>query len=99
MEGSSDNSGVHSSQGWISTYTEECNSRGMFRQVNVKANNGMTPLHVGAKEGHKDVVELPLTNGGDANAQDDSGRMPLELATAMGQKAEADLLRQHGGHE
>jgi ankyrin repeat protein len=38
---------------------------------------GLTPLHVAAFSGHRDVVELLLTNKADVNAKDKDGHTPL----------------------
>ena len=35
--------------------------------VNVKNNEGLTPLHYAAREGHKEIVELLLAHGADVN--------------------------------
>ena len=68
-------------------------------QVNAKNDAiGYTALHFAARSGHSDLAELLLANGADVNAKA-LGRTPLEVAEEMGQKAVAELLRQHGGHE
>jgi ankyrin repeat protein len=49
--------------------------------VSTKDNMGMTPLHVAAKNDHKDVAEFLLANGADVNAKDSNGEFtPLDLA-------------------
>jgi ankyrin repeat protein len=49
--------------------------------VSTKDNMGMTPLHVAAKNDHKDVAEFLLANGADINAKDSNGEFtPLDLA-------------------
>ena len=40
--------------------------------VNAKDNDGSTPLHWAALDGHKDVAELLLANKADVNAKDNS---------------------------
>jgi ankyrin repeat protein len=49
--------------------------------VSAKDNMGMTPLHVAAKNDHKDVADFLLANGADINAKDSNGEFtPLDLA-------------------
>ena len=67
--------------------------------VSSKDNNGDTPLHWAALNGHKDVAELLLANNGDVNAKDNGHRTPLHYAEGGGHSDVAELLRQHGGHE
>ena len=69
--------------------------------VNEKNADGVAPLSNAAYFGHKEVVELLITNGADVNAKFD-GRTPLDFATHPDNpnknKAElAALLRKHGG--
>ena len=59
--------------------------------VNVKDNNGCTPLHTATKE----IAELLIAKGVDVNAKDDFGRTPLDFAKPYPKTA--DLLRKHGG--
>ncbi len=49
-------------------------------EVNARDNDGGTPLHMAAAEGHKDVAELLLANKAEVNAKDNDGRTPLHLA-------------------
>ncbi|MBT3615082.1 MAG: ankyrin repeat domain-containing protein [Verrucomicrobia bacterium] len=71
--------------------------------VNVKSENGGTPLHRAAffNRGQKEIVELLLANGADVNAKYVDGTTPLDMATRSkhpNASAEtADLLRKHGG--
>jgi len=64
--------------------------------VNAKANNGMTPLHLLAAalrhEYDKGVVELLLAKGADVNARDKDGKTPLHLAAEACHKDVAELL-------
>jgi cytohesin len=49
--------------------------------VSAKDKMGMTPLHVAARNDHKDVAEFLLANGADINAKDSNGEFtPLDLA-------------------
>ena len=70
--------------------------------VNVKDEDGWTPLHWVAPVGSKVVAELLIAAGADVNAQDEDGWTPLDLALfgrSTGQPNEeiVDLLRKHGG--
>jgi uncharacterized protein len=57
-----------------------------------KDNDGRSPLHWAANSGHKDVVELLLTNKAEVNAKDNNGGTPLLYATAGGRWNVAQLL-------
>ena len=50
--------------------------------VNAKGDGGMTPLFAAANTigGHKEIVELLLTNGADVNAKHKYGLTPLHLS-------------------
>ena len=69
--------------------------------VNAKNEVDTTPLHHAALYGHKETVELFITNGADVNAiivsGQHQGKTPLDLAILMNEKETADLLRKHGG--
>ena len=56
---------------------------------------GMTPLHIAAEGGHKEIAELLIANGADVNAKnlDFGDDTPLDYAGGE----TADLLRKHGG--
>ena len=45
-----------------------------------KGTNGATPLHYAAANGHKEVVEVLLTNHAEVNAKDNGGSTPLHAA-------------------
>jgi ankyrin repeat protein len=51
--------------------------------VSATDHNGWTALHFGARNGHKDVVELLLANKADANANAKTGMTPLQAALAF----------------
>ena len=57
----------------------------------------MTPLHIAADKGHKEIAELLIAAGADVNAKDKGGESPLDWAIEDNQTETADLLRKHGG--
>ena len=65
--------------------------------VEVKDNNGFTPLHIATRE----VAELLIAKGADVNAIVASGqyqgKTPLDAAIQVGRPEVADLLRKHDG--
>jgi ankyrin repeat protein len=61
-------------------------------------------LHSAARDGHKEIAELFITEGADVNAKDQDANTPLDGAIffpnrkSMKRHSEtADLLRKHGG--
>jgi len=67
--------------------------------VNAKNKDGITPLHLAAAFGEKDVAEKLLARKAEVNARDNDGGTPLHYAVAQGREDVARLLRQHGGHD
>ncbi len=69
--------------------------------VNVKADNGNTPLHNAAYYGHKEVAKLLIDKGAEVNAITKlgrfEGRTPLDFAIAQNSTKNTDLLRKLGG--
>jgi ankyrin repeat protein len=61
--------------------------------VNVKGENGWTPLHEAVREDQKEVVKLLITKGAGVNPKTNSGETPLDVA----EDEIADMLRKHGG--
>jgi ankyrin repeat protein len=57
---------------------------------------GMTPLHLAAMNGHKDVAELLLDNRAEVNAKNISDYTPLHFAALAGNKIIVELLLAHG---
>ena len=66
--------------------------------VNVKDENGHTPLHDAIAEGHTDTADLLLHQGADINVQDKYGNTPLHDAIRKGYKDTADLLIRGGAN-
>ena len=65
--------------------------------VNVKDQNGRTPLQLAALRGHKEVAELLIAKGADVSAKSEIHGTPLDLAISGKHPKTADLLRKHGG--
>ena len=70
-------------------------------KVDVKHDDGWTPLHYAASKGQKEVATLLITEGVDVNAkttiQNGYGATPIEWAIEEGHTETVDLLRKHGG--
>ena len=61
--------------------------------VNAKDDEGMTPLHWAAPEGHKEIAELLIAKGANVNAKsDDEGMTHLHFAAYVGRREIAELL-------
>ena len=58
--------------------------------------SGVTPLHLAAKYGHKEIVEILIANGADINAKDDDGETPLHKAAWERHEEIAKFLISHG---
>ena len=53
---------------------------------------GWTPLHWAASRGHKELVELLITNGVDVNTKTDDGSTPLHEAARQGRTETGEVL-------
>jgi TonB family protein len=65
--------------------------------VSIKDEYGYTPLHLAARKGQKDAVEMLLANKAEINAKTLMGITPLDMAAWDGYKGIEELLRQNGG--
>jgi ankyrin repeat protein len=65
--------------------------------VNAKTDDGWTPLHFAAVNGHKEIVELLIAKSANVNAKNGSGETPLDWAIEKTHTEIADLLRKNGG--
>jgi hypothetical protein len=65
--------------------------------VNAKARDATTPLHLAALKGQKEIAELLIAEDANVNAKGTGGRTPLNTAIIFGRKEIEDLLRTHGG--
>ena len=63
---------------------------------NHQNDNGWTPLHCAATQGHEDVCSLLLHHGAKCNAENKSGYTPLKSAAERGHKNICHLLINHG---
>lgn len=64
--------------------------------INISDENGVTPLHLGVKEGSKVACNLLLGRGARLNAQDNNGKTSLHVAAAEGHAEVVRLLVNRG---
>ena len=64
--------------------------------ANATGNNGGTPLHLAAQEGHVDLARMLLDKGAEVDARDAKGETPLHRATEKGHTDVAGLLLARG---
>jgi cytohesin len=65
-------------------------------QVRARTGDGLTPLHLAARNGHTATAEMLLGHGTAVGARDPRDVTPLHLAAAQGQLAVAALLLDRG---
>jgi RNA polymerase sigma factor (sigma-70 family) len=75
----------------IAFLVEECGAN-----VNVRDEEGFTPLARAAREGHEPVVDYLLSRGADPNPEAPAWAKPLYLAEKNGHAGIAERLRRHG---
>ncbi|KAJ6658530.1 hypothetical protein lerEdw1_019917 [Lerista edwardsae] len=61
-------------------------------EVNVKNQNGVTPLHKAASEGREDCIRVLIEAGADVHAKDAEGQEPIDLCKMWGHRACAKCL-------
>ena len=61
--------------------------------MNARNNNGETPLHWAAQEGHTEIARALITAGAKVNLADNYGRTPLNLAALHGHTETVEILR------
>ena len=59
--------------------------------------DGYTPLHDAAREGHNDVVKLLLDRGAEPNMANQHGDTPLSCALQNGHMDVVNILTENGG--
>jgi cytohesin len=73
---------------------KKCLERGI--SVEVRDEDGNTPLHVAASRGHLHIAKLLVESGADVNARNSEGMTPLHLAALHGHAEVAGLLIESG---
>nr|MCR4791000.1 ankyrin repeat domain-containing protein [Treponemataceae bacterium] len=71
------------------SYFEDCMK---IRNVNMRFDDGQTPLHFSAIYGHEAVAKFLIKNGASINAKDILGSTPLHEAVRYGQKDIVEIL-------
>ncbi|HWV99756.1 MAG TPA: ankyrin repeat domain-containing protein [Candidatus Acidoferrum sp.] len=64
--------------------------------VGAKDWDNLTPLHLAAFHGHKDVVEFLLAHAAEVNAKTTAGVTPLHMAAQIGSQEVIEVLLAHG---
>ncbi len=67
--------------------------------VDVRDEEGMTPLHYTARNGYAECAEVLLKAGADLNATNRAGQTPLRVALDNQQADTVEVLRKHGAAE
>ena len=91
-----DNAGLH----WAASLGQAEMARLLIdngADLNIRNNEGDTPLHWAAKEGQKELVVILIIHGADVNALNRRGWTPLRWAEAQSQKEIARILQAAGG--
>ena len=65
--------------------------------VDARNQDGYTPLHWAAMDGHVETAALLLDRGADVDARDERGATPLHYALKKGHARTVEVLRKHGG--
>ena len=66
--------------------------------VNARADDGKTPLHLAANSGRDEVVRVLLEHGANVGAEDNEGKTPLHLAAKSRSVDTVRVLLEHGAN-
>jgi hypothetical protein len=66
-------------------------------EVDIRGDDGYTPLLMAGEQGHTDVAEALLASHADVNARNNNGATPLLVAAYNGRTATANLLLANNG--
>jgi len=75
------------------TKTLELLTKKTPEQINAKNKNGDTPLHEAARYGSEKTLQILLKAGAAKDAKNNEGKMPLDIAISIQNKAAANLLK------
>jgi len=64
-------------------------------KVNIKDDNGYTPLHIAAVHNYAEIAEMLIKNGADVNSKDKNGETPLFYAIRFASPDVASVLLVH----
>jgi len=67
-------------------------------EVNARKTNGLTPLHLAARNGDIETIKLLLAHNADINAAASDGGTPVDSATTRKHPDAAAFLKTAGGH-
>lgn len=78
--------------GWFSQFNNYLGGE----SVNSSDDDGNTPMHLAAREGHESIVDLLVNKGADVNVNNDNNYTPLHLAAIEGHESVVSLLVKKG---
>ncbi|EAX87642.1 hypothetical protein TVAG_226240 [Trichomonas vaginalis G3] len=87
---------IHSTLFNIPPFSEYFFAR--IKDINIKNQDGQTPLHYAAMNNSKDTAELLISHGANINEKDKGERTPLHYAAMNNSKETAGVLFSHGAN-